>query len=280
MRSIPALAGKPRTLSASRAERGVYPRARGEATCGAWRSRFCRGLSPRSRGSPRFALVGGVIPRSIPALAGKPLPGLNSSSRAAVYPRARGEARRSTRRTPLSCGLSPRSRGSPGTRRNALPRGGSIPALAGKPHRRPDLCDLREVYPRARGEASGGSMGPGVPRGLSPRSRGSLLTETFNAASTRSIPALAGKPPKGLGGKKAAWVYPRARGEATPSSGTSIPRSGLSPRSRGSLALTLASRFSGRSIPALAGKPGRTNANGPSSRVYPRARGEARVALE
>ena len=70
------------------------------------------------------------------------------------------------------------------------------------------------VYPRARGEADVGVTPAAGYRGLSPRSRGSLIPRHPGTDRYRSIPALAGKPDCRQDGSKLVAVYPRARGEA------------------------------------------------------------------
>ena len=212
--SIPALAGKPPAVDRHPARLRVYPRARGEApTSRLARSGVC-GLSPRSRGS-RSCRPANLLPcGSIPALAGKPCCGVPPSRHRGVYPRARGEASPPTARRDASAGLSPRSRGSRRGRQAVGHHQGSIPALAGKPITHSPVARKTLVYPRARGEALGRACRVGPCRGLSPRSRGSLLGSSFRRDQVGSIPALAGKPPPCLCAERQTGVYPRARGEA------------------------------------------------------------------
>ena len=111
------------------------------------------GLSPPTRGS-QMVLNGMATPaRSIPAHAGKPGTPITSSMRLRVYPRPRGEARRSTASPLAVAGLSPPTRGSRTRPETPHRVGGSIPAHAGKPLML--RCSLRVwgVYPRPRGEA-------------------------------------------------------------------------------------------------------------------------------
>ena len=70
-------------------------------------------------------------------------------------------------------------------------------------------------------------------------------------------------------------VYPRARGEAGGRFDPAFLKEGLSPRSRGSLVATALGGHTLGSIPALAGKPMSCTRASRSTRVYPRARGEA-----
>ena len=193
-----------------------------------------------------------------------------------VYPRARGGAPIVPLTDGTTWGLSPRTRGSPRPRR----------------HRSP----LHRVYPRARGGASSSRV-------------------KTNHGPRRSIPAHAGEPRSGERGH--GWgkgSIPAHAGEPSLPCPCE-PRSGLSPRTRGSLdhaplsprRLTRGSRIAGemprvypRSIPAHAGEPATSiplqtpskvrrdgsipaHAGEPSkipderrsARVYPRARGGA-----
>ena len=111
--------------------------------------------------------------------------------------------------------------------------------------------------------------------GLSPPTRGSPLRDPRLAAEIRSIPAHAGKPPDLEDHVWEQWVYPRPRGEAFgPATGHDAD-SGLSPPTRGSPGGRAGCASSFGSIPAHAGKPTRRTRVLPSTRVYPRPRGEA-----
>ena len=276
---------------------GLSPRSRGSRRL--FRIEvYSEGLSPRSRGSPPETTRHRGCSRSIPALAGKPAICSTATSLPGVYPRARGEASPQNGRSSMNCGLSPRSRGSPFAMGRQSPGTRSIPALAGKPEDRtgsrsgrvrsiPALAgkpgdSLRHrsfspVYPRARGEAMMVCITPPPGGGLSPRSRGSPLSVETPWRSSGSIPALAGKPVGVRVRFGVAAVYPRARGEAAQMSQPRKAYRGLSPRSRGSPSRGYSPRRSRRSIPALAGKPGKSATWRRTWRVYPRARGEART---
>ena len=212
---------------------------------------------------------------SIPALTGKPGHRGHAHHPEGVYPRAHGEARVVRQPSRVVCGLSPRSRGSPGGGSAGPTRRRSIPALTGKPLRRRLLRWWGGVYPRAHGEARSWLSSKVARPGLSPRSRGSHLSLSLRRIRRRSIPALTGKPGKRLLGFRLCWVYPRAHGEASLPYNARSTESGLSPRSRGSQrhgGLLLRLR---RSIPALTGKPTCGSSRPERTRVYPRAHGEA-----
>ena len=131
--SIPAWAGKPVCLSASRLRRWVYPRVGGETAGEHGIARRLSGLSPRGRGNPVGGYVEPFHHGSIPAWAGKPHPDRRSAEAPAVYPRVGGETPQSASSSQAAAGLSPRGRGNPPTAGSGCVDGGSIPAWAGKP---------------------------------------------------------------------------------------------------------------------------------------------------
>ena len=111
--------------------------------------------------------------------------------------------------------------------------------------------------------------------GLSPPTRGSLAPALADRGVVGSIPAHAGKPVSPSRQPRERGVYPRPRGEASRAATSYPPDQGLSPPTRGSRTGSNGRDLRRRSIPAHAGKPERKVRSGPSSRVYPRPRGEA-----
>ena len=239
------------------------------------RSGRAKGLSPRTRGSPRPAGAGADHRRSIPANAGKPHPVGRSPRAGRVYPRERGEALPTRPPAVPSQGLSPRTRGSLIGGIWSPRKCGSIPANAGKPHRRGQDGTGARVYPRERGEAMAAMSAAELSPGLSPRTRGSRICRPSRWPSNGSIPANAGKPWSPTPTSTMTWVYPRERGEAAPATPVQSAPTGLSPRTRGSLAPGVAPSRRTGSIPANAGKPGFGRACDRPCWVYPRERGEA-----
>ncbi|QDD92381.1 Hypothetical protein HVIM_03194 (plasmid) [Roseomonas mucosa] len=212
-RFIPALAGNtwgPRRAATSIP---VHPRARGEhpSARGWWV--YCRGSSPRSRGTLCGSGRRRRIGRFIPALAGNTRTARDASSPPPVHPRARGEHAMAADEAAGKLGSSPRSRGTPW--RPPCPPVVSrfIPALAGNTRRGSLLTRWRAVHPRARGEHMATRRTPAVARGSSPRSRGTPGPGHCCGGCRRFIPALAGN----TSASRAAWssrsVHPRARGE-------------------------------------------------------------------
>ena len=91
--SIPAHTGKPAGGSRRRVREGVYPRPHGEALPVHQVRRRQRGLSPPTRGSPRWRSPTSSSLRSIPAHTGKPPTAWTRWRSSAVYPRPHGEAK-------------------------------------------------------------------------------------------------------------------------------------------------------------------------------------------
>ncbi len=111
--------------------------------------------------------------------------------------------------------------------------------------------------------------------GLSPRARGSRPHQWSFRGTSGSIPAGAGKPPRGTAGRCAPEVYPRGRGEADRGLLLFLREQGLSPRARGSRADAWRPVAATGSIPAGAGKPRARCVHRRLLWVYPRGRGEA-----
>ena len=275
MWSIPACAGKPASSRMSASISRVHPRVCGEAPDPGAAADAFPGPSPRVRGS-RYHVVSLLMTgRSIPACAGKPGGGGNSTIPPGVHPRVCGEAIRKRWPGADEPGPSPRVRGSlPATAARQAARG-SIPACAGKPwpggsSRWPD-----GVHPRVCGEAARAPAGGVRVQGPSPRVRGSLRSPCSAAPRVGSIPACAGKPRWRPGRGIWSGVHPRVCGEAPrwrrfPGSGR-----GPSPRVRGSPRSFSWALFLSGSIPACAGKPPRRRPARSGRGVHPRVCGEA-----
>ena len=192
-----------------------------------------------------------------------------------VYPRVCGGAC-DTNRLRAGCrGLSPRVRGSLGSRGDGRRRRGSIPACAGEPAPLVESGLERRVYPRVCGGAVHEAILGGSRRGLSPRVRGSRRHDRAGHQHRGSIPACAGEPFGHAAEVALERVYPRVCGGARWPSGTRRAPAGLSPRVRGShCPLVAALRLVG-SIPACAGEPLRPRGASTIRRVYPRVCGGA-----
>ena len=192
--SIPAHTGKPKKEATPWPLTEVYPRPHGEASSAGDRPDRSRGLSPPTRGSPQCHVSLNAAPGSIPAHTGKPRSGTPVSAKSRVYPRPHGEALCHPPAQWGLLGLSPPTRGSRLAPGECMMGPGSIPAHTGKPLYRSGMGDEQAVYPRPHGEAMMEFRTVGRSLGLSPPTRGSLLSTTRSSPILRSIPAHTGKP--------------------------------------------------------------------------------------
>ena len=92
--------------------------------------------------------------------------------------------------------------------------------------------------------------------------------------SSRFIPAGAGNTPSGKSSSVIIPVYPRWRGEHSPTAPTSLKAIGLSPLARGTRHCRQPHRRRRRFIPAGAGNTTAETRSNPRFAVYPRWRGE------
>ena len=151
-RSIPAWAGKPRSLLRMMSRRRVYPRVGGETFTLVRLLHMAKGLSPRGRGNPVHDCMIRDDRRSIPAWAGKPRNPAGLLCAHPVYPRVGGETPWSAWRRHSVRGLSPRGRGNRPRAGAGAAQARSIPAWAGKPSDDAITWYQLEVYPRVGGE--------------------------------------------------------------------------------------------------------------------------------
>ena len=256
------------------------------------------GLSPRGRGNRSSPVALACWRRSIPAWAGKPRSPASNRTALRVYPRVGGETLLAELRTVAKAGLSPRGRGNHRRYPHVLAQRGSIPAWAGKPARHPSCANKLRVYPRVGGKPRAHSPMLGVtwvyPRvggetnhmqsgslsalGLSPRGRGNHRWTIVAGCGYRSIPAWAGKPKSRTIYLALLRVYPRVGGETRAQRIKRLAYKGLSPRGRGNPSAAYQALGVQGSIPAWAGKPGRSCRRGRREWVYPRVGGETTAA--
>ena len=256
-RSIPAHAGEPINHAISSCQAMVYPRPRGGTLTVRDAGRRRWGLSPPTRGNRIHYQRHCKRRGSIPAHAGEPTVNTAVQSSAWVYPRPRGGTRNGCGHNHPRRGLSPPTRGNRRRRASGRRWRGSIPAHAGEPQERLSPCPRQRVYPRPRGgtQSPDGKRGMGL--GLSPPTRGNLLTMPNAKTRERSIPAHAGEPSSAGCPKSSARVYPRPRGGTQYRRRRLRRRRGLSPPTRGNPHSHRISLLSCRSIPAHAGEPNR-----------------------
>ena len=192
---------------------------------------------------------------------------------AGVYPRPRGGTSHSWSARFGIPGLSPPTRGNHfGAYRTGVGFR-SIPAHAGEPRPVSASGDSVWVYPRPRGGTHHFPFHPALHPGLSPPTRGNLLTLVFLCGLGGSIPAHAGEPHAPVLSLPNNRVYPRPRGGTSYSIGLAPPVRGLSPPTRGNRRPRAPAQGRPGSIPAHAGEPGISAEGDTDGKVYPRPRG-------
>ena len=192
VRFIPAHAGNSRRQSGHQCSRAVHPRARGEQTSPSGLTYCSNGSSPRTRGTVLHRPQRRAHARFIPAHAGNRHLGMPAIRAHPVHPRARGEQCRPARAKPFLIGSSPRTRGTGHVHAAAAVVVRFIPAHAGNSIARSISSRATSVHPRARGEQRARRIFARIPRGSSPRTRGTAPAPARRPRPQRFIPAHAG----------------------------------------------------------------------------------------
>ena len=209
----------------------------------------------------------------IPAHAGQPSRRRRSSRPARAYPRSRGAT--AILGLPPRCarGLSPLTRGNPGSRGAFVAALGPIPAHAGQPSRPARRAPGRRAYPRSRGATTYLAVTCTVWWGLSPLTRGNLQITAPLTGPAGPIPAHAGQPRNASLATRAQRAYPRSRGATERLGWTTRRSTGLSPLTRGNHQRTTVPHRADGPIPAHAGQPAGMTRVTEVSGAYPRSRG-------
>ncbi len=155
-------------------------------------TRTLAGSSPRERGTSQHRRARCAGQRFIPARAGNKHLLADGDGDDAVHPRASGEQVNVSPSLIDKTGSSPRERGTIYVRR--ISGGGVrfIPARAGNNGVPRDIGWRGAVHPRASGEQSASIPDPDLPRGSSPRERGTTRLFKDGLGDIRFIPARAG----------------------------------------------------------------------------------------
>ena len=186
------------------------------------------------------------------------------------HPRACGELAAITRPAPETDGSSPRMRGTLVRQPHAQPRIRIIPAHAGNSPWPPPTGHQGADHPRACGELSSSLKRPAVPRGSSPRMRGTQGSRSDRQPRGWIIPAHAGNSYRDGCGNLLPADHPRACGELPVLRPHRHAYPGSSPRMRGTLVAGHEFDVEVRIIPAHAGNS-QVLASAPSSppRIIP-----------
>ena len=282
IRSIPAPAGEPWSVTSRPSSSGVYPRACGgtESWTDRGKGQFW-GLSPCACGGTltfEWAATGGV--GLSPRLRGNLANGRRRRGDHGSIPAPAGEPRKDKLGGAVEAGLSPRLRGNLAQEGQSGRGLRSIPAPAGEPVSQPLTGGNATVYPRACGGTPRGGGSGSWKTGLSPRLRGNRAHVSRSYPFSGSIPAPAGEPIAAFAFCAVVTVYPRACGGTSPTVSISPACCGLSPRLRGNQCSRCLAAGRGRSIPAPAGEPIAAGGLLIVIRVYPRACGGTFIKQE
>ena len=212
-RFIPASAGNTSCRGRSRGGRTVHPRVCGEHQAEAKVKMLASGSSPRLRGTPSRMRC--------------------SWSHCSVHPRVRGEHNLAELEWLCKFGSSPRPRGTLGIGRLLTPPPRFIPASAGNTSHSWTERQRHTVHPRVRGEHGCCGCQSSMPRGSSPRPRGTRYQQRIATRLHRFIPASAGNTGELTGKINPCLVHPRVRGEHAFMTSSSSHSAGSSPRPRG-----------------------------------------------
>ena len=251
---IPAHAGKTDQRGARGSTRAAHPRSRGENDDENTHVVPTVGSSPLTRGKRRGPSTG--------------------AQGWAAHPRSRGE------NLPVGgwgcCveGSSPLTRGKHLRGLGDPPRGGLIPAHAGKTFEGGELAACSGAHPRSRGENDAASFPYSSMVGSSPLTRGKRSYTHGYLLVSGLIPAHAGKTRRRNWDTCRSRAHPRSRGENWGTQPMPTDPPGSSPLTRGKPGSFRRRRGLARLIPAHAGKTGRGCRRGRASRAHPRSRGE------
>ena len=177
-------------------------------------------------------------------------------------------------RVALDPGSSPRVRGTQANQRRRLRPKRFIPACAGNARSRACVERLNTVHPRVCGERDRPIHAPAQSGGSSPRVRGTRVANPWLYRKKRFIPACAGNASFVSCHAHSVTVHPRVCGERLLVRRFSFPRSGSSPRVRGTRKERRRKRGQKRFIPACAGNASIAGTIFSTNTVHPRVCGE------
>ena len=271
---IPACAGKTPTRAAPTLRSPAHPRVCGENTVDVHAEASVRGSSPRVRGKPGGRRAHRPRGRLIPACAGKTCPRRSPAHGDPAHPRVCGENLPRPGQDQHPRGSSPRVRGKPLPVAQGPPRGGLIPACAGKTRGAGLQVQDGPAHPRVCGENAGGDHVEALPAGSSPRVRGKHDDLAAGLDPSGLIPACAGKTEPTTTRFSSGSAHPRVCGENQAALHGAQAVGGSSPRVRGKPSSRARSAHDSGLIPACAGKTWRRMAGICNLAAHPRVCGE------
>ena len=253
IRFIPAGAGNTLLVASICAMSSVHPRGCGEHCCAVRCTSKPAGSSPRVRGTRAISVNRVRAIRFIPAGAGNTLRVHTADGSRPVHPRGCGEHGQVSKPPRCLAGSSPRVRGTRQSRANTLGKCRFIPAGAGNTMIARSTSTQSSVHPRGCGEHLCLIALNRLPRGSSPRVRGTHWPSSIEPNDRRFIPAGAGNTVPATRASRRCPVHPRGCGEHARMRLICVSMAGSSPRVRGTLAARTRFSPSGRFIPAGAG---------------------------
>ena len=232
------------------------------------------GSSPLTRGKPQRYYRGDLLPRLIPAHAGKTYGSHTRTVPSWAHPRSRGENASIDAKAAELGGSSPLTRGKRGLGGVPGVVDRLIPAHAGKTARPCARLIRWRAHPRSRGENIQTSSQTVKTSGSSPLTREKRRAGCIDGLVQRLIPAHAGKTLAHQVQVLKAQAHPRSRGENSVFMPARWRAWGSSPLTRGKPRAPLRRWPAWRLIPAHAGKTPRRSSARMTRRAHPRSRGE------
>ena len=274
---IPAYAGNTCPAIRKHSPTRNHPRVCGEHALSTVLSTSSAGSSPRMRGTPTCADYEIPWRGIIPAYAGNTSGYPSARPYARDHPRVCGEHLISCTFPRNASGSSPRMRGTRRFRKASTPNNGIIPAYAGNTNSKQIKPPQYKDHPRVCGEHSASCMVRWLPRGSSPRMRGTRLATRPKTRSDGIIPAYAGNTRATAARPQPTRDHPRVCGEHTTMATWFMPLPGSSPRMRGTPHELRDGRVIDGIIPAYAGNTWNRQRQASPCWDHPRVCGEHAV---
>jgi len=272
-RLIPARAGRT-VLSCRRRWIGTaHPRSRGADPEPDGAADACQGSSPLARGGLPDHRSSPMLPRLIPARAGRTCSVIAASVALGAHPRSRGADDLRVVRDGRPDGSSPLARGGPWPADSAGDALGLIPARAGRTSASSAGAWAMRAHPRSRGADDLIATAGTTSGGSSPLARGGRLLVRSSGRLGGLIPARAGRTGSLAWGATAELAHPRSRGADARLRVRHSGISGSSPLARGGHHRDHPLPSGRRLIPARAGRTRRSSGPGPAAEAHPRSRG-------
>ncbi len=201
------------------------------------------------------------------------------ASRAARFPRTRGDGPWPANPDPTCYRVSPHSRGWTLSDTINVSTGTGFPALAGMDLARAPAIAIQARFPRTRGDGPRPRKAIPTRPKVSPHSRGWTFNRATIEAGVQGFPALAGMDLQGVGRSPATSRFPRTRGDGPQRGPPARYRRLVSPHSRGWTppAISWPHRASG--FPALAGMDPLSASFSSVTEWFPRTRGDGPPCL-